>query len=99
MNPLKVDYQATRQDRLTFIVRNWDPLITGYGDLFGLESNWNQLEHNYAKSEWDWQAKHVRSFDLSVVNEASVGFRQTREIYQCVNFESPCSPEMASARR
>src|SRR5690606_36464352 len=60
----------------------------GFAGLFGLESNWNQLRHNYAKSEWDWHAKHVRTFGVRIVNEASIGFRQTREIYADADFDA-----------
>ncbi len=88
MNHLKIDFDATGKDRFTATVRNWDPKATGYRSLFGLDSNWDQLEHNYAKSEWDWQGKYVRTFSPNVINEASVGFRQTREIYTDPDFEA-----------
>ena len=88
LNHLKLDYRATTRDLLTVSLRKWSPLTEGNAGLFGLESNWDQLRHNYAKSEWDWHAKHVRTFGLRLVNEASLGMRQTAEIYTDPNFEA-----------
>ena len=88
LNHLKLDYKATDRDLFTVSLRKWSPITEGNAGLFGLESNWDQLRHNYAKSEWDWHAKHVRTFGLRLVNEASVGMRQTAEIYTDPDFDA-----------
>jgi hypothetical protein len=88
MNQLKVDYNATRNDRFTVLLRNWDPLTTAYAGIFGVSSNFDHLRHNYAKREYDWQVKHARTFGSSIVNELSVSARQTKEIYTDPDFDS-----------
>jgi Carboxypeptidase regulatory-like domain/TonB-dependent Receptor Plug Domain len=88
MNQLKVDYNATTNDRITALLRNWDPLTVGYSGLFGVDSNFDQLRHNYAKSEVDFQVKHVRTIGKSMVNEISVSARRTHEIYTDPDFEA-----------
>lgn len=88
LNHFKLDYKATDRDLFTVSLRKWSPITEGNAGLFGLESNWDQLRHTYAKSEWDWHAKHVRTFGLRLVNEASVGMRQTAEIYSNPDFDA-----------
>jgi Carboxypeptidase regulatory-like domain/TonB-dependent Receptor Plug Domain len=87
MNHFKVDYEASQHDRLTLLARNWQPLTEGYSGLFGVDSNFNQLLHNYSKNEHDFQVKYVRTFSKAVVNEASVSTRRTHEIYTDPDFD------------
>jgi hypothetical protein len=88
MNQLKVDMNPTRRDRLTVLMRNWDPLTTAYTGIFGLTSNYDELLHNYAKKEYDLQVKYVRTLGTKMVNELSVSHRQTHEIYSNVAYDA-----------
>jgi hypothetical protein len=79
LDQLKIDYNATANDRLTVRWRDWYPLTIGYGGTFGAGGNWNFHRQGYTKSEKSLQTTYTRTFGLNLVNEASVSLRVMRE--------------------
>lgn len=80
MNQLKVDYNASQNDRLTVRVRNFVPLYESYRSVFSVDSNWNHFRNSYRKSEKSLQLTHSRTFGSAIVNELSVSGRLLAEV-------------------
>ena len=79
-NMLKMDYNPTTNDRISFRGRTWWADRRGYEGLAAFNSNWNQLYHHYLFTEDSVMASYTRVFSPTIVNEFNASYRVLGEI-------------------
>jgi len=79
-NMLKMDYNPTTNDRVSFRGRTWWADRRGYEGLAAFNSNWNQLYHHYLFTEDSVMAAYTRVFSPTIVNEFNSSYRVLGEI-------------------
>ena len=68
-NLLKLDFNPTSRDKISFRGRTWWSDRRGYEGLAAFNSNWDQLYHHYLFTEDSIQGSYTRIFSPTVVNE------------------------------
>jgi Carboxypeptidase regulatory-like domain/TonB-dependent Receptor Plug Domain len=79
-NMLKMDYNPTDNDRISFRGRTWWADRRGYEGLAAFNSNWNQLHHHYLFTEDSVMASYTRVFSPTIINEFNASYRVLGEI-------------------
>src|SRR5690606_29609434 len=79
-NMLKVDYNPTDNDRISFRGRTWWADRRGYEGLAAFNSNWNQLYHHYLFTEDSVMASYTRVISPTIINEFNASYRVLGEI-------------------
>ena len=74
-NLLKLDFNPTSRDKISFRGRTWWSDRRGYEGLAAFNSNWNQLYHHYLFTEDSIQGSYTRIFSPTVVNELTYNRR------------------------
>lgn len=74
-NMLKVDYNLTPADRISFRGRTWWADRRGYEGLAAFNSNWNQLYHHYLFTEDSILGSYTRVFSPTIINEFNASYR------------------------
>ena len=60
-NMLKMDYNPTQNDRISFRGRTWWADRRGYEGLAAFNSNWDQLYHHYLFTESSVMVSSIRA--------------------------------------
>lgn len=79
-NMLKMDYNPTVNDRISFRGRTWWADRRGYEGLAAFNSNWDQLYHHYLFTEDSVMASYTRVFSPTIINEFNASYRVLGEI-------------------
>ena len=80
LDHVKVDFNATKADRFSALVRVYRPITEAYNGVFAVNSNWDHFRHGYAQRETSTQINHNRTFGGTVVNQASFSYRLNTEV-------------------
>jgi hypothetical protein len=80
LDHVKVDFNATKADRFSGLVRVYRPITEAYNGVFAVNSNWDHFRHGYAQRETSVQVNHNRSFGTTIVNQASFSYRLNTEV-------------------
>jgi hypothetical protein len=79
-NMLKMDFNPTTNDRISFRGRTWWADRRGYEGLAAFNSNWNQLYHHYLFTEDSVMTSYTRVFSPTIINEFNASYRVLGEI-------------------
>ena len=75
LDQIKVDYNATSKDRLSFRYRDWKQSSTGFTAIAGWSSNWDHYNNTYSKIEKSALMNYTRTVTPNIINEFVVGGR------------------------
>jgi hypothetical protein len=93
LDHVKVDFNATKADRFSALVRVYRPITEAYNGVFAVNSNWDHFRHGYAQRETSVQVNHNRTFGGAIVNQASFSYRLNTEVGPVLDsFESITRP-------
>jgi hypothetical protein len=78
-NLLKLDYNPTDKDRISFRPRNWWADTRQYNIYGWFMTNWDFMKEHYLFTEESVETNWTRIISPTIVNELGVSFRRLRE--------------------
>ncbi len=76
---IKIDYNPTSRDRISFRPRWWSSDIQGQTQSTAFSGNYFGQAHHYNYINNAYNGSYTRTFSPTVVNEFNIGFGQARE--------------------
>ena len=78
-NLLKIDYNPTKNDRISIRPRTWSADTRQYNIFGNFQTNWDFYKQHYLFTDKSIETNWTRIFTPTVVNELTLAFRSLRE--------------------